>query len=537
VAALFGWEVAPSINNTHIRALLGQKNRSMLLAGKCQSRVKALNGLGRTAEEWIEALESLTLRKNLHLLTLLPWKDTFTHLHMLRRERAWCPICFQASAGSGLPVYEQLLWALQIITVCPRHLVRLMIQCPHCDNHNAILASRSRPGFCSTCNKWLGDARKEGQKEISKDELADQMWVAGQIGQIFSAAQALSTLPSKGNVAKTISRCVDVLAEGRNLKFSRIIGVPKDRVRLWSNGKNLPELTGLLKVCRAAKVTLLDALAGQVDVSREEVAQARVKQVTVGDSTRRRGHLPLNVSAMKRVLEESLRDEYPPPSLKEFALRHKRAPNTLRYRFPKLCKLAVAKYQKYRKNCKQPFYRKIKRSLNAALQASPVAPTLEDLVRKFKCHRSVFLSNFPDLCGALMKRNKVDRERQMSELERILQGAATDENPPRSLMNVSKKVSYSRAMLRNYFPTLCDKINERYRVYKQQQFELRRRELVQQVKHVAYSLYRDGIYPSVNSVQAHFNTVSIRSSEVALSALREVRLELNIESEWRLVNK
>jgi hypothetical protein len=141
----------------------------------------ALNGTGEMAKNLVEALQTLTLHDNLCLLTMLPWSQLLPHRHLLNNDRTWCPACYQDWFCKRQPIYEPLLWSLEVIQVCPLHRQRLLQQCPHCHQKNYPLAWHSRPGFCSKCQAWLGaspEAEPPNQKERSKEELALEIWAA-----------------------------------------------------------------------------------------------------------------------------------------------------------------------------------------------------------------------------------------------------------------------------------------------------------------------------------------------------------------------
>ena len=55
----------------------------------------AINGVGGTAKRWVQALEILTSRPDLRYLTLLPFERLFPQPFLFRRDRAWCPVCYE----------------------------------------------------------------------------------------------------------------------------------------------------------------------------------------------------------------------------------------------------------------------------------------------------------------------------------------------------------------------------------------------------------------------------------------------------------
>jgi hypothetical protein len=108
----------------------------------------AINGVGGSAKRWVQALETLTSRLDLRYLTLLPFERLFPQPLLFHRDRTWCPSCYEMMMSQGGPVYEQLLWSLKLVEVCPRHHCFLTNTCPHCLKPMRPLTAVSRPGFC-----------------------------------------------------------------------------------------------------------------------------------------------------------------------------------------------------------------------------------------------------------------------------------------------------------------------------------------------------------------------------------------------------
>lgn len=82
------------------------------------------------AHTLLSTLEELTQVRCLDLLTALPSADVIDCRHLLRTTRAWCSSCYEGWRSSGPPVYEPLLWMLQVVTVCPDHRQSLDSLCP-----------------------------------------------------------------------------------------------------------------------------------------------------------------------------------------------------------------------------------------------------------------------------------------------------------------------------------------------------------------------------------------------------------------------
>jgi hypothetical protein len=121
VGSLFGHRIAPAANKP---SFLSTKFKFEIHAWTAfMPEAHSLNGLGAIAKDWIEVLQTLTQRSDLRCLTMLRWSNVLSEHSLSRSIHAWCPLCYQAERNSGGVVYDQLLWSLVTVEVCPRHSV------------------------------------------------------------------------------------------------------------------------------------------------------------------------------------------------------------------------------------------------------------------------------------------------------------------------------------------------------------------------------------------------------------------------------
>lgn len=181
VGSLFGHRLAPASNKPY---LLSANLKFESQAWKSFSPLAhALNGLGAAARDWIKVLETLTQRSELRYLTMLRWSNVLSEHSLSRSIHAWCPLCYQTQRNSGGVVYDHLLWSLVTVEFCQKHKRRLETKCPHCQRQLHLLDSRSRPGFCSRCKKWLGYSdgnERDNSTALGHNEMAYKLWVAKQ---------------------------------------------------------------------------------------------------------------------------------------------------------------------------------------------------------------------------------------------------------------------------------------------------------------------------------------------------------------------
>ena len=238
----------------------------------------ALNGTGVMASDLVKALSSSVAHNKLHLLTLLPWSEVFPSRALLRSTRAWCPECYEEQRINHCEIYEPLLWTLNVVKVCLIHQQVLCSMCPHCNQPNLPLSWRARVGHCSKCGKWLGNLSSTPSKgnELLETELEWLIWSANAVGELIAVVPSLAVKVTKERVANGISECVKLFGEGNVAEFTRLIQSPKNTVWLWCNGKNLPQLGALVKLCFRLRISVLELLTKNVI----EIADDSVRLLT-----------------------------------------------------------------------------------------------------------------------------------------------------------------------------------------------------------------------------------------------------------------
>ena len=129
---------------------------------------------GDIATTLIQALEILTLRTDISQLTLLRWASAILESSVLRPHQAWCPVCYEEWYADNRIVYNPLFWSIDTTEFCLHHKHQALIdRCPYCYKQFPSLTRRSNPGYCSLCQKWLGNfwqAEKLNKQVDSEEE-------------------------------------------------------------------------------------------------------------------------------------------------------------------------------------------------------------------------------------------------------------------------------------------------------------------------------------------------------------------------------
>ena len=304
---------------------------------------EVLNSTGRMASELVQALGTLTLRHDLRYLTMLPWANVLPAKGLLRRTRAWCPMCYREWRNNGQTVYEPLLWALSVVSVCPDHHQRLSSQCPHCQRKLPSLGWHSQPGYCCKCQYWLGAASEETAQVVSSVELEWQRWVAKNVGELLICAPSITEAPAREVISRSLSICIAQNTEGNIAEFARRIGMLKSAVWQWQAGIALPQMLILLKICHALGVTLLDFLLTPQALDLTSLVTVHQNPCLNPPPPKQR----IDVEKLQQSLQ-AVTVEDPPPSMEAIAQRLGHSARSLRRQYPILCSAISKRYLSHR---------------------------------------------------------------------------------------------------------------------------------------------------------------------------------------------
>lgn len=347
-------EILPLLGRSYLLSPEGMGRSSSFWQ---HSETRALNGTGRLARDLAQVLETLTLRDDLRWLTLRSWAEVLPVRGLLRRQRAWCPACYEEWQQAGVGPYEPLLWTLAPMSVCLRHQRRLQHTCPHsaCCRALPLLGPRSRPGFCSACGRWLGsllDERVGDAGALTDRELRAQRWAGEALGELLAKAPGLSPSPTRARLAHVVDTYVEAVAGGNVHRFACELGLPMGTVAQWRWGKTLPSLALLLQACYRLGTTPWRLLTDDLDsVPRFVSERPRHTAPTLLDAPRRAQprRQAFDSSAMRRALEAVLaRDDQPPPPMRQVAKRLGHHHAELIQHLPELCHAISARYLAHR---------------------------------------------------------------------------------------------------------------------------------------------------------------------------------------------
>ncbi len=475
---------------------------------------RAINGLGVIASSFINALEALTMRQDLTWTTMTTWMNVLPHQSLIRAKRGWCPVCYETWRETCGVIYDPLLWTLEAITVCPLHKIFLITSCPNCEAHLLHFASRSRPGFCHRCKRWLGLSSTAISSDMllgSGEDASWQLWKAEVVGTLLASAPNVEA-PAREEVARSLRYCIDNFSWGRVSHFASQFEVPLKRVQGWLRCERTPVLETLLKLTYRMNIPLLTFLCGSFEKEGNSTKNSR--------EIKTRSSHPLTHDEVKEVLEVAVCSD-PPEPLQAFVRFAGWSRGKLQNHFPTHCATILTRYAKM-------FYKPIDRVkalriLRDALKENP-PPSMVEVAGRVGCNAVSLEGHFPEVTREIVSRYKhychtTDWQRIETSLKEAL-----SKDPPYSLSETARRIGISQRALRGRYSELCQAISRRFEEWDIARMKVRKEQLRKEITEIVLALVSEGICPSPLRVAARIKT-SRNMFEIRI-ILNDVRREI-----------
>lgn len=352
-------EILPRLNQSH---LYRDKRPVYDHLTRFWKQSTTLNGTSATSSDWVQALEQLTLRRDLRFLTMLTFADVLSPRGLLRRAQAWCPACYEEWRETDWVIYQPLLWALEVIQVCPRHGLRLHLRCPYadCGHELSALAPRAQAGYCPQCERWLGNpSPHEGNAQgPGVEEKERQQWVGMVVGELLAAAPDFPSVARREVIATSITTHVQAVMDGNFSAFARHLQVHRRTAWEWGQGLQVPQLDTLLQLCSYFGASPAHFLM-RYDLGTAPAQQYASEEKPTIEKPKKQFR-KFETERLRRALEGVLQDEEnPPPSMREVARRLQYDSSHLYKHFPDLCRAIAARYRAHQKEQRRQRLQKI----------------------------------------------------------------------------------------------------------------------------------------------------------------------------------
>lgn len=222
-----------------------------------RSAAVSLFAPGRTErlETALAIATGLSAVRHLSLAALLPALDL---AGMAADGARHCPECLRERPYPA--AFRPILWDVNVVTVCPRHAIRLApSRCGSPPAHYlGLWCRRQVPGVCARCGSLglsCGGIPVERAAGV-------EMWVATQTGEMIAAVSGGEQF-SPERVQQGVLAMATRIGEGRPYRAAAICGFSKARLFDWINGNRRIKFAPLLALCAAAGSDIVSALRGQ----------------------------------------------------------------------------------------------------------------------------------------------------------------------------------------------------------------------------------------------------------------------------------
>jgi methylphosphotriester-DNA--protein-cysteine methyltransferase len=439
---------------------------------RLSAQFRSVNGICNSSNAWIEVLERLTSQTGLRFLTMHTWSPVIAPKQLLRLNRAWCPLCYEEQAKSGAIVYDQLLWALAVVTICPRHQQLLQLQCPHphCKKPMPVIETRLQPGYCCYCGGWLGaplDESCSARSSLGDDQFPWHQWVSTTVGDLLAIAPTLSAPPPRERIAQAIEARLQQGPQRSLTALARHLKIEPPQLWVLYQGQHLPRLDTLLALCYRLNIAPVRVLTEDLLVTASLQTGQPVKVPAEHGTNRPRRRFDDDL--VRHALEAALaHDSFPPiyPTQLARDLGYNRT--RVRDRFPDLwaalvqkCRDAeVAEVARCQGHCNTETVRRQLEAVLAGNEDPP--PTMREVALRLGFTQKMLHRFFPALCRAISaKRGQpFDVAQLRQELEAVL---ASDEDPPPSMLQVAQRLGFPDAVrLYRNLPELSRAISARF---------------------------------------------------------------------------
>jgi hypothetical protein len=134
-----------------------------------------ISGIGSNSpltEETVQAMQLLTFRTDIMAMTLLNYRHIISNSKLFRKSNAWCPKCY-ADPNTR---FDTLISTLNVVKICPVHGEPLVENCPNCGKTFLTLSLYRIPGFCPSCQGFIGHLALYLTKEHNSNT-KHQLWI------------------------------------------------------------------------------------------------------------------------------------------------------------------------------------------------------------------------------------------------------------------------------------------------------------------------------------------------------------------------
>ncbi|KUM03790.1 TniQ family protein [Chromobacterium subtsugae] len=215
---------------------------------------RTVNGIGRYAYAFTQALERLTSVQGLEGLTFQAWKGVIPEIGagFLAKEVRWCPACLAEQRHQRVDSHFPLVWSLDAYRVCTRHHRQLQHLCPWCGKRQQLIPHYPDQARCTHCCGYLAPASSlQTQESIQEADLhrahSLESMIATPEGRI---------MPTQPQLMAILQTAAERWTEGEKKKLSLMLGLGDRAIGGWANKQQKPAFPQLLQIAGKLDMTL-----------------------------------------------------------------------------------------------------------------------------------------------------------------------------------------------------------------------------------------------------------------------------------------
>ncbi|MFF0830682.1 TniQ family protein [Brevibacillus sp. NPDC003359] len=301
----------------------------------------------------VNALEKLT-NQSLAGLYFLSWKDVIPSSGLIRNTKAWCSVCLQEWKGSAKTIYEPLIWTLQTVQMCPKHLIMLTKRCSNnkCGKQNLQLNTNSIVGYCYNCGDWLGKSLEEYRELGITDDQQNFVWdsfVSQQICDLITRSSEENVpILKRERISHILTHMLNTHYNGNISEFARLLPVHRRTLGKYLAGVIHPQIDMLILFSKLLQVDLCDLLYGDLDKIKYEYKDDESFHLFRNSKPR---PVPLDMVETQKYLESVINSSNTPPPSMNFVAQQLSRNATFIYRyFPEYCKIISSRFLEHQRN-------------------------------------------------------------------------------------------------------------------------------------------------------------------------------------------
>lgn len=301
------------------------------------NHVHYINGCSEITEDYLNVLEILTKRDDLINLTLLNGRGVFsTKRNILKKFRAWCPVCLEEWRRCGTELYEPLIWNIKYVKFCPDHLVKLQEECSSCGKKNRMISSNQVVGYCGKCGESLGASKKIFEP---MDEW--ESWCILNFQELLEFFQKSNFVLLGNYSTNIIKELVDQYTDGNTSEFSRLLkmGTTKD----YLSGRHNIAFEKLLNLSFYFKTSIID-LINFKSINKNNINYSAIERL----ENKQHKYYEVNPEELRRELKEVLDSNKTPPLSMSHVIKTSKYSLYILYKYAKdLCEKITLKRKLY----------------------------------------------------------------------------------------------------------------------------------------------------------------------------------------------